>query len=403
MNFKNNKILLIFCSFIPVGLDEYANYFIDNFNDFIYLKWKFPHIQGDINSSVSYYKNKKQIKEKIIFSLPRFSNKFLYFLFLPLNYLIYLTQSLTLLLRRQTKKPIVFMGINYYCTFCGIILKKIGKVDFVIYRVMDFFPLPPRGIYKYLNRIFYFLDNYCLKNADFLWFTTIRHIIGRENYGYFDRTYYQYILTPLGINIDKFISAPVSKTNRYSLVYCGVLSKYHLLDLVFDAIKILKKDFKKIKLNIIGSGPDENYFKNLAKKMKIKENVRFHGYLKEGKKLKALIANNLLGIALYRDEEDFIKYTEPAKVKYYLSFGIPVLISKVPLIAEELQEKKVSFAVLNNQDEIIKTIKNFALNHSLQKEYKENIKNFVKSADIEKILKRVFRQILNEVLAKKTA
>lgn len=397
MNLKNNKILLIFCSFIPVGLDEYVNYFINNFNDFIYLKWKFPHIQGSINSSVSYYKNKKRIKEKILFSLPKFSNKFLYFLFLPLNYLIYLTQSLTLLLSRQTKKKVVFMGVNYYCAFCGIILKKLGKVDFVIYRVMDFFPLPAKGIYKYLNRIFYFLDNYCLKNADFLWFTTIRHIIGRENYGYFDRTKYQYILTPLGINIDKFISIPAGKTNQHSLVYCGVLSKYHLLDLVFDAVKILKKDFKKIKLNIIGSGPDENYFKNLAKKMKIEENVRFHGFLKEGKKLNQLMADNLLGIALYRDEEDFIKYTEPAKVKYYLSFGIPALISKVPLIAEELAEKKVSFAILNNQDEIIKTIKNFALNHSLQKEYKENIKNFVKSADVKKILNEVFKQILNEV------
>jgi hypothetical protein len=81
-----------------------------------------------------------------------------------------------------------------------------------------------------------------------------------------------------------------------------------------------------------------------------------------------------------------MKYTEPAKVKYYLSFGVPALVSKVPLIAYELDEKRVCFAVNNEKDEIEKTIKRFILDSDLQQEYKANIREYVQTVDINKLL-----------------
>ena len=124
--------------------------------------------------------------------------------------------------------------------------------------------------------------------------------------------------------------------------------------------------------------------------MNLQDNIVFHGFMDDGENFRNLMSHNILGIALYKDEENFMKYTEPAKVKYYLSFGVPAIISDVPKIAKELDEKRVSFAVSNNKEEIIAVVKKFIENKQLQQEYKENIKEFVRSVDVNSLLKNTF-------------
>jgi len=220
-----------------------------------------------------------------------------------------------------------------------------------------------------------------------VWFTTEGHIIGREKYGYFDRKSCPYVLIPLGLDVSKFACVDkLDKKASHSLVYCGVVSRYHMLDLVFEVLADLKKDIPQILLNLIGSGPDLDYYRELSKKKGLERNVIFHGFVEDGPEFSSLMSNNLLGIALYKDEEDFMKYTEPAKVKHYLSFGVPALVSDVPKVARELDRKRVCFAVKNDKSEIVKVIKDYFLNAKLQKEYKDNIKNFVHTIDINKML-----------------
>lgn len=393
---QDKKNHVIFCSFVPVGLEDYTNYFKNNFEEFSYLKWKFPHSKSSIKSSLIKYTNSVIIEDHNLFSLTSYQ-KYLYYLLLPFNYIIYIYQALTLFWNRKTRIRKVFIGVNYFCTFCGILLKKMGKVDVVIYRVMDFFPLPPKGIYRYLNRIFYIIDKFCLNNSDHIWFSTEGHIIGREKYGYFNRNNYDYKIIPLGIDTNKFVSKPINEQNRYTLVYCGVISRYHMLDLLFSVVQDLKKDFRNIRLNLIGSGPDETSFKKLAKEMNLQNNILFHGFVEEGDRFTALMSDNILGIAFYRNEENFMKYTEPAKVKYYLSFGVPALVSKVPMIANELNKKRVCFATDNKKEEIVYIIKKFILDQSLQKEYKNNIKEFIKTIDINTLLDNTIRSTFYEL------
>ena len=392
----SKDVRLVFCSFAPVGLDDYVQYFANRFDSFVYLRWKFPHSRGRLTSSLEKYQKGERIVYRRLFSLPSFQSRFLYFLLLPFHYLVYLSQCLALLRKRESEAVTVFIGVNYFCTFCGILLKKLGRTDVVVYRVMDFFPLPPRGIYRYLNRIFYVIDKFCLNKSDHIWFTTEGHIIGREKYGYFRRSEHNYQLIPLGLDISRLAARPIDGCNATSLVYCGVISKYHLLDLLFEVMQELKRDFPDIKLNLIGSGPDEAYFKESARRMNLHGNVVFHGFLEEGEEFAHSMSDNILGIALYRDEEDFMKYTEPAKVKLYLRFGVPAVVSRVPVIAGELEKKKVCFAVDNNKEEIAEVIRNFILDTKLQAEYKDNVKEFVKSLDINRLLDEVFLETFGQ-------
>jgi len=397
MHKSDKNIRFIYCSFFPVGLEDYVSFFQHYFSDCYYLKWKFPHSKDRVAQSMLIkFKEGEIHRQKKLISFSLATNHILYFLFLPLNYLIYFSQSLSFLFIPK-KKFTIFMGINYFCTFCGIILKKLGRVDYVIYRVMDFFPLPPSGIYRTLNKIFYQFDKFCLKNADSIWFTTEGHIIGREKYGYFDRKDYNYEMIPLGINKNKFVSKDIDDKNKHSLVYCGVISRYHMLDLVFEAINELKKDFPDIKLNLIGSGPAIDYFKDLTKKRELNDNIIFHGYMEEDCKFTKIMSNNALGIALYEDKEDFMRYTEPAKVKYYLNYGVPILVSKVPQIAFELDKKQVAFGVSNNSKEIISKIKNFFGDKSLQIRYKDNIKDYIKEVEVNSLLSTCLANTMEKI------
>lgn len=395
---RNPNIDFIFCSFFPVGLEDYVLFLQSHFVNLFYLKWKFPHSKDKNAFSVAeIYHDGKIIKKRKLWSFSVAGTK-AYFILLPFNYLLYLCQALSLIfVRRNRGHKVVFMGINYYCAFCGIILKKLGRVDYVIYRVMDFFPLPDRGAYRFLTKIFYKIDKYCLDQSDFVWFTTEGHIIGREKQGYFNRKKSAYDLIPLGINMDKVISGTRHDTDSHSLVYCGVVNRYHLLGLVFDAVEQLKKTFPDIIFNVIGDGPDLGYFKDLSQKKNLQKNVIFHGYMAEDEKFYKTISSNALGIALYRDEENLMKYTEPAKVKYYLNFGVPALISKVPQIAFELDQRKVSFAVDNNVDSLVETIKTYFSNPKLRQQYKKNLADYLTEIDIDKMLGARFKKIEEQI------
>ncbi|MCX6808595.1 MAG: glycosyltransferase [Candidatus Berkelbacteria bacterium] len=394
----NKNIDFIFCSFFPVGLEDYAQFFAEYFDDFKYLKWKFPHSKDkNAYSVLETYKDGKLAKSKKLYSFSRAGTE-LYFLLLPFNYLIYLFQALALIfVPREKGKKVVFMGINYYCTFCGILLKKLGRVDYVIYRVMDFFPLPDSGPYRLLTKIFYQFDKFCLTRSDFLWFTTEGHILGREKYGYFDRKKVNYEMIPLGINMDKVVVATPDEKNSHAIVYCGVVNRYHLLDLVFEAVEKLKKTFPDLVFNVIGDGPDLNYYKELSNTKKLGKSVVFHGYMEENEKFYKTISENSLGIALYRDEENLMKYTEPAKVKYYLNFGIPAIISKVPQIAFELDKREVSFAVDNTIESIAGVIKKYFSDPKMRQKYRSNLLNYIKEVDVKMLLRDRFEKLENSI------
>jgi glycosyltransferase involved in cell wall biosynthesis len=199
-------------------------------------------------------------------------------------------------------------------------------------------------------------------------------------------------MVPLAINLSKFTQKSVTTVDRYSLVYCGNISRYHMLELLFEVIGNLRKVFPEVKLNIVGSGQDEDYFRKLSIDMNLQENVVFHGFIEEGERFSDVISNNCLGIALYKDDENFIKYTEPAKVKTYLSFGVPVVVSKVPDIAEEIQCLKVGFAVRNNRDEIVAIISEYFNDRRMQALYRKNVREYVKTLDVNQLLQITFEK-----------
>ena len=59
-----------------------------------------------------------------------------------------------------------------------------------------------------------------------------------------------------------------------------------------------------------------------------------------------LIRQSAVGLAPYRDDPSSVKaYNDTAKPKLYLSFGTPVVMTRVTLFSKEMEKAKAGFAV----------------------------------------------------------
>jgi glycosyltransferase involved in cell wall biosynthesis len=75
------------------------------------------------------------------------------------------------------------------------------------------------------------------------------------------------------------------KTDYPSILFVGRLKEYKQIDVLIEAIKIVKKDKQDVKLFIGGTGDKESDLKNLVNKLGLNDTVKFHGYVDENKKL----------------------------------------------------------------------------------------------------------------------
>jgi glycosyltransferase involved in cell wall biosynthesis len=82
-----------------------------------------------------------------------------------------------------------------------------------------------------------------------------------------------------GINLEKYKKGE-SKKKKNTICYVGRLIKHKRITALIKAVEIIKKEIPEIKCNIIGEGPEKNNLKKQVKKIKLKKNITFLGYLK---------------------------------------------------------------------------------------------------------------------------
>ena len=73
--------------------------------------------------------------------------------------------------------------------------------------------------------------------------------------------------------------------NQYRLIHVGRLVKWKRVDLIIDALALLKKDFPKAELIIIGKGPEEDALKQQISQNNLEDSVIFKGAEYDANKL----------------------------------------------------------------------------------------------------------------------
>lgn len=193
-------------------------------------------------------------------------------------------------------------------------------------------------------------------------------------------------IIPNPIDIDKF-KPSASKEDlkkkcglpEFSLVYFGRLSYEKRINNLLKVFAFLSSKYPKIKLSIIGDGPERKNMEEYAKKLNIRDKVIFFGMLSGQHFIDCISANDIFISA--SDTEN-----QPLPIIEAMALGLPQIVAKSP-IDEYVEHGKTGFVTkeysfMELSKEVAKLIENPALRNQMS----ENSKKEALRYDVRRIV-----------------
>jgi glycosyltransferase involved in cell wall biosynthesis len=301
-----------------------------------------------------------------------------------------------LTVKRQKKKIALYVGADCLNAFAGIMLKWFGVVEKVVFYTIDY--VPYRFQNRLMNRIYHWLDRFCVKFADETWNLSSRMAEGREKYyGLKQSVYNRQKVVAVGIWPEKVKVNPFEKINQHQLLFIGHLLKKQGVQYVLQAIPEIFKHIPDFHFLIIGGGEYEPALKNLVDELNIAEQVFFTGWIQDREQLDKMMADSALGIAIYDKYDEFghpnfTYFADPTKLKDYLSVGLPILLSDVPHNAVEIEKKECGKIIDTSPETIAASVIEIMGDEETLKCYRENALAYIKRFHWSKI----FREALQD-------
>ena len=271
--------------------------------DFIFVRHS---MDGLIKSEIHTYKNGKtagSYRLKVFNSVA------------PLRYMTEIFASVAYFTFKS--KANIYVGIDPLNAVTGIILKKISRVDKVIFYTSDY--SEKRFKSKFLSKVYHWIDSYCVKHADEVWSVSSRIVDIRKNMGLDDsKNIFVPNVPPLESNISTV------KKDKFKLITSGIIDRQLDFEGTLKAMDKLKTEYPKISLTIVGNSPIEDGLKKLTKKLGLGDRVEFTGRLSLKETLQRTSRAGV-GLALYTGVWGFNKYGDSTKCREYFNYGLPVL------------------------------------------------------------------------------
>jgi glycosyltransferase involved in cell wall biosynthesis len=149
------------------------------------------------------------------------------------------------------------------------------------------------------------------------------------------------VVVPIGLDTEAIRVLPASRRRRNQLVVVSTLFESKGVQLAIDALALLPH----ATLVVIGTGPYEEALRRRARERGVARRVKFLGLVNR-QRLYGELSRSWVALATYQtDPANYTYYADPAKPKEYLACGVPVVITRVPWIAEPIAERPMGLAV----------------------------------------------------------
>jgi len=141
----------------------------------------------------------------------------------------------------------------------------------------------------------------------------------------------------MGAWLDRVVTTPADGFERRRVVFLGHLVARQGVDVLLEALALLKARGEELTADVIGSGPLETALRDRARALGLETTVRFHGFVADHRDVERLLAESSVAAAPYRPGAGtFTEYADPGKLKAYLAAGLPIVLTDVPPNASEL-------------------------------------------------------------------
>ncbi len=385
---SNKKIIIVTHTYVTGPADFLAEYLTaKKINMLAYIGHPFSYSKKNEGSSLTLYRNNLKVKKYT-------SKKII----LP-EVLLYIKDVLYTFyyVIRFNKKFDIWFGVNNLNAFAGILLKKLGYTDCVIFYTIDYVPI--RFQNKILNTVYHFTDKLACYFSDCIWNLSPVMEIERNKRGILRHKAAPQVVVPMGNFFYKISRLNIEEIERYTIAYMGHVLRKSGIQLIFDTIPEIVLKVPKFKFVIIGDGDFVPFLQEKAKKLGISKCIEFAGLIKDHNKVENLLCKYAVGMAPYvRDENDYTQYTDPGKPKIYMACGLPVIITKITGIAYEIDENKAGFAIDYDKEQLLSSLLKLLMDDNMYKEYRQNAINLAKKYEWNNVFDKAFKETIGHLI-----
>ncbi|MDD5745698.1 MAG: glycosyltransferase, partial [Candidatus Omnitrophica bacterium] len=174
-----------------------------------------------------------------------------------------------------------------------------------------------------------------------------------------------------------------------------LLSRQYGMQMILELLPDLKEKIPQIKFLIIGKGDYEKALRELAEQKGLGGTVEFKGFIEDNNEVEKILCRCAVGMAPYVPfEENYIYYADPGKPKLYLGCGLPIVITRFPAIADEIDKRGAGIAVEYERENIKEAVVKLLKDDSFYKKCRENAVAFSREFDTNYILEKALKQTL---------
>lgn len=323
------------------NIGNFKEYLINNSDTAVFFHY--PHGYSKTSSYLEVYKDGALKKTKFFYRYKGESN--------TIKLVIYYIYFQYILYRFVPSGSYVIVDLPVFCMLSSV-GKFLKKMKF-IYWIGDYYPKND-GFMKIYNN----LAAYYNSSLEVVWYVSppVKKIY-ESMIDYKNNSGKKRLLVTLGTKqkTRSFLSNP---KRPFKIGFIGVLREQQGLELMFSYLQ----KYNKAVLEIVGSGYKLNYYKNLARKMRISKKIKFYGYVEN---LDDVTSKWDMGIALYENSSSNVSlYCEPVKIKNYLEFGLPVITTKTTYIVEELEANNAGIGIDETPESFDSALEKITANYS---------------------------------------
>ena len=279
----------------------------------------------------------------------------------------------------------VYIGVNNFNALIGVVLRKLGIVDKVIFYSIDYTPF--RFETRILNSLYHVIDLAASRSSDCVWNLSKRMAEVRIRRGADPK---KNLVVSVGVELDKVKHVPSKDVMRKTLVVVSHLTRSKGVQLIIEAMPEILGKVPNAKLLIIGTGPYENALRKTVRDKGLEKSIRFLGAMQH-KELFEYLPKCGIGIATYvEDPKNITVYADPTKPKEYMACGLPIVITKVPWIAHEIEKNNVGIAINYDKEELVKATTRLLTDDELFESCRKNAMRFASQLNWTKIYDNAF-------------
>jgi glycosyltransferase involved in cell wall biosynthesis len=249
-----------------------------------------------------------------------------------------LTYPLDLLAPLLPPRVDAWMGFNALACGQGLGARAMGRAGVVAYWCVDY--VENRFGRNPLTRLFERADRYCCLHADARFEVSEAALVARTaRHGGDGSRLAPASVVPMGAWLDRLPKTQPDNFRRRQVVYLGHLVPRQGVQVVVDALALMRQRGLDVTAAVIGRGPLEAELRARAAARGVGEATTFHGFVEDHREVERILAAGSVAVAPYDTEtESFTRFADPGKLKAYLGAGLPIVLTAVPPNARELAE-----------------------------------------------------------------